>query len=188
MKVKGTVLICEKNKGFLTALSLLIQKEFEEVVTECDHEKILSLIEEKEIDIIVLDTGSNTPSEQKMHIGFIKEISACRKEIQIIVLTNFSQNSFGLEAADSGAFDFVPKPWNNEKLTVALRNAYKMRKYSLAMKERMENGISTLEEMERKMMLSALERNEGNVTLAAQELGITRQTLYNKGKKYNLFK
>ena len=84
MKIKGTVLICEKNKGFLTALSLLIQREFEEVVTECEHEKILSLIQEKEIDIIVLDTGSNTLSEQKMHIGFIKEISACRKVISVL--------------------------------------------------------------------------------------------------------
>jgi DNA-binding NtrC family response regulator len=46
----------------------------------------------------------------------------------------------------------------------------------------------TLEQMEKKMMRAALKRNNGNITMAAEQLGITRQTLYNKGKKYKLFK
>jgi len=33
------------------------------------------------------------------------------------------------------------------------------------------------------MMLLAVERNNGNFTAAAEQLGITRQTLYNRLKK-----
>lgn len=44
-------------------------------------------------------------------------------------------------------------------------------------------AVSTLEEMERKMIRQALEKNDGNFTAAAEELGVTRQTLYNKMKK-----
>ena len=43
-----------------------------------------------------------------------------------------------------------------------------------------------LEEMEKRMILSTLERNAGNLTRAAEKLGITRQTMYNKVKKYGL--
>lgn len=43
-------------------------------------------------------------------------------------------------------------------------------------------SFSTLDEMEEKMILLALERNNGNYTAAATQLGITRQTLYNKLK------
>jgi transcriptional regulator with PAS, ATPase and Fis domain len=43
---------------------------------------------------------------------------------------------------------------------------------------------STLEEMERTMIEASLERNQGNLTKAASQLGITRQTLYNKIKRY----
>ena len=46
------------------------------------------------------------------------------------------------------------------------------------------NGsITTLEEMEKRMILLALEKTNGNFTAAAELLGITRQTLYNKLKK-----
>ena len=45
------------------------------------------------------------------------------------------------------------------------------------------SSFSTLEEMEEKMIRMALEKNGGNYTAAAEQLGITRQTLYNKLKK-----
>jgi transcriptional regulator of acetoin/glycerol metabolism len=37
--------------------------------------------------------------------------------------------------------------------------------------------------MTKQMMLEALEKNDGNFTAAASQLGITRQTLYNKLRK-----
>ncbi|MGQ7869076.1 sigma-54-dependent transcriptional regulator [Sunxiuqinia sp. sy24] len=43
-----------------------------------------------------------------------------------------------------------------------------------------------LEEMEKRLILLALEKNPGNVTAAAEQLGITRQTLYNKMKKFKI--
>lgn len=43
--------------------------------------------------------------------------------------------------------------------------------------------FTTLEEMEAQMIRQALEKNNGNFTAAADQLGITRQTLYNRIKK-----
>ncbi len=44
----------------------------------------------------------------------------------------------------------------------------------------------TLEDMERKLIADAIERHSGNYTMVATQLGITRQTLYNKIKRYGL--
>lgn len=44
----------------------------------------------------------------------------------------------------------------------------------------------TLDEMEKDLITNAVERNRGNMTAAAEELGVTRQTLYNKMKKYEI--
>ncbi len=43
-----------------------------------------------------------------------------------------------------------------------------------------------LEEMEKRLIQLALEKNPGNVSAAADQLGITRQTLYNKMKKFSI--
>ena len=42
---------------------------------------------------------------------------------------------------------------------------------------------TTLEEMEKRMINQAIDKNNGNLSAAAEQLGITRQTLYNKIKK-----
>jgi DNA-binding NtrC family response regulator len=44
----------------------------------------------------------------------------------------------------------------------------------------------TLEEMEKQMITDSLKRNGNNLSVVALKLGITRQTLYNKLRKYNL--
>lgn len=44
----------------------------------------------------------------------------------------------------------------------------------------------TLEEMERQLIGNAIEQCGGNLSQVAQQLGITRQTLYNKIKRYGL--
>jgi DNA-binding NtrC family response regulator len=43
-----------------------------------------------------------------------------------------------------------------------------------------------LDEMEEKMISMAIHSNSGNIKAAAQQLGITRQTLYNKMKKFGI--
>ncbi|MFH6603426.1 sigma-54-dependent transcriptional regulator [Maribacter algicola] len=46
-----------------------------------------------------------------------------------------------------------------------------------------EKNMITLEEMEAQMISNALDQNDGNYSAAAEQLGISRQTLYNKIKK-----
>lgn len=208
-RIKGTVLISDRNKGLLTALVLLLQKVFSRVVTEAEPARIVEMAATGDIDIVVLDTGQNGGSGQKEHIKLVEEIVALKQNVQVVVLTNFGQSAYAMELVETGAFDFVPKPWNNEKLLVTLRNAFQMRQLSNALRQAgmmdgdMENDeernvkssgsekgnerILTLEQMEKKMMKAAIKRNRGNISLAAEQLGVTRQTLYNKGKKYKLF-
>lgn len=47
-------------------------------------------------------------------------------------------------------------------------------------------GEMTIEEMEKNLISDCLQRHRFNLSIVAARLGITRQTLYNKLKKYNL--
>ena len=52
--------------------------------------------------------------------------------------------------------------------------------------ENPETETSTLEDMEKAMIRKALDKCGGNLSAVAAQLGITRQTLYNKMKKFGL--
>ena len=202
-KIDGTVLISDTNKGLLTALILLLQKHFSNVITESDNGKVMKMSEEGNVDVVIVDAGANSSAEREKYVDQVKRIAGNGRNVQVVALTNFGQSQFALELADAGAFDFIPKPWNNEKLLVTLRNACRTRQLlNAAMDKAAQEKLSgrkdddggpdagkpaTLEQMEKKMMKAAIKRNRGNISNAAEELGITRQTLYNKGKKYKLF-
>lgn len=49
-----------------------------------------------------------------------------------------------------------------------------------------DTHVSTLEEMEKQMIQKAMQACNGNLSAVASQLGITRQTLYNKMKKYEM--
>lgn len=47
-------------------------------------------------------------------------------------------------------------------------------------------GSLNLEEMEKHMVIKALERYQGNISKAAKELGLTRAALYRRMEKHDL--
>jgi len=55
-------------------------------------------------------------------------------------------------------------------------------------KKQEEFGLENfnLEEVEKKIILKVLKQNQGNITLAAKELGLTRTSLYRRMEKYDL--
>jgi DNA-binding NtrC family response regulator len=58
--------------------------------------------------------------------------------------------------------------------------------FNTSQKGAISNDNTTLEEMEKKMIADSLGKNDNNLSAVASQLGITRQTLYNKLKKYDL--
>lgn len=56
----------------------------------------------------------------------------------------------------------------------------------LERKDRDDMTLMTLENMEKRLIQAVLKKNRSNLSEAAEILGITRQTLYNKIKKYGL--
>lgn len=73
---------------------------------------------------------------------------------------------------------------------VILSDAKTLRTDDFQLKQISEPTINkeqvSLDEMEHQMIANAIKRHEGNLSAAAKQLGITRQTLYNKMKKYEI--
>jgi DNA-binding NtrC family response regulator len=58
--------------------------------------------------------------------------------------------------------------------------------FNAASRGSVDNENITLEEMEKKLIAESIKKHDNNLSVVASRLGITRQTLYNKLKKYDL--
>jgi DNA-binding NtrC family response regulator len=124
------------------------------------------------------------------------------RENDIIVLVDFFLKKYSFKynkptlKINQQAYDKLQKyswPGNIRELQHTIEKAVILSESSILKPEdlylkqtgSMKNNDSanTLEEMEKQMIQQALEKNNGNFTAAAEQLGITRQTLYNKLKK-----
>jgi len=127
--MKSKILILDDNKSVLTALEMLLQTEFETVFCLSNPNRLLSTIKEHNIDIVLLDmnfrAGINNGNEG---IFWLNEIQKYDSTISVIMITAFGDVELAVKAVKEGAFDFILKPWDNNKLLTTLNAAMKLRK------------------------------------------------------------
>lgn len=123
------ILIVDDKKSVLTALEMLIQTEFDEVITLNNPNSLISTIEKNKVDIVLLDmnftTGINNGNEG---IFWLNEILKFDASIIVIMITAFGDVELAVKAVKEGAFNFILKPWDNHKLLSTLHSAVKLRK------------------------------------------------------------
>jgi DNA-binding NtrC family response regulator len=146
-------------------------------------EEALRLTETDHADIAVLDL--NLPGMDGMELlGRLRERTP---GIQAIVLTGFASVESARQAVHLDVVEFLTKPCHLGELEKALDRA--LRRLPPQYPElggappQSAEGM-TLQEVERQHILAALERNNGNRTATAVELGISRRTLYYKLEEY----
>ena len=125
----GKVLVIDDNKSLLSALEILLQFEFEQVITISNPNQISSFQGLEDIDIILLDmnfsAGVNTGNEG---LFWLREIKKKAPQTSVIMMTAYGAVDLAVKALKEGATDFILKPWNNEKLLATIKSAYALRK------------------------------------------------------------
>jgi len=124
----GKILVVDDQKSVLVALQLLLQDEFEEVITLSNPNALLTTLEMHSIDVVVLDmnfsAGVNTGNEGIFWLNKILEQDPKRS---IILLTAYGDVELAVKAIKMGAVDFVLKPWDNRKLITTIKTAMQLR-------------------------------------------------------------
>ena len=124
MAKRGTLLIVDDNRNILSAVKLLADGYFAKVVTLSSPTTLLATIAAEQPDVLLLDmnfnAGINTGNEG---IFWLKESKAKFPQLRVVLFTAYADIDLAVKAMKHGAFDFVVKPWNNDKLIETLMNA-----------------------------------------------------------------
>ena len=125
---RGKILIVDDNKSVLSALALLLQGEFSSVKTSTTPSLIPSLLSEESFDVILLDMnftqGVNSGEEG---IRWLSEIKKLSPGTEVVMFTAYGEVDIAVKALKEGAFDFITKPWENDKLIATLKSAFRLR-------------------------------------------------------------
>ena len=173
MQNYGTILVVDDNEAILTALKYCLAGTFERVLTITSPDRLLTLLEQEEVNIILLDMnftlGVNSGQDG---LVWLQAIRKHHPEIPVVLITAYADVSLAVRGLKRGASDFITKPWDNDELVRKLKDVLDA-----------AAEMATLDEVEADHIRRAVDRCHGNLSKAADLLGVSRQTLYNKMKR-----
>ena len=120
----GKILVVDDNQGIRRALEILLPLHFAEVKTIPSPSTLVSTLEQYRPDVVLLDmnfyTNINTGNEGLYWAGEIKKMVP---EVEVVLFTAYADIALAVEGMKRGAFDFIVKPWDNDKLIEVLTAA-----------------------------------------------------------------
>ncbi len=135
---QGNILVVEDDAKIRLLLKRILSLEGYTAYDVADLKSAARLVKNEEIDVIVCDV--NLPDGNG--IEFTRRIKTSSTNIEIIMLTAFGNIADSVQAMRNGAFDYITKGDDNEKLVPLVNNAME--------KARLQRRVQQLEEQAKK--------------------------------------
>ena len=127
MKTPAKILIVDDDNYVMLSIRILLEQHYDDVRGINNPAQIEDALGENHFDVIVLDmnfkAGDTSGKDGLFWLQRIKEKSPATS---VVFITAYGEINLAVEAIKSGAFDFLIKPWQNEKLITTVSAAYQL--------------------------------------------------------------
>ncbi|MEY2556436.1 MAG: hypothetical protein QOF93_1580, partial [Verrucomicrobiota bacterium] len=116
------VLIADDQRDVLEALRILLKGEGHQTESVTSISGIFNALQQRDYALLMMDlnyTRDTTSGQEGLEV--IPKIQALDNTLPIVVMTAWATIDLAVEAMKRGARDFVPKPWDNERLLTIVR-------------------------------------------------------------------
>ena len=116
------VLIADDQRDVLEALRILLKGEGHQTESVTSISGIFNALHQRDYALLMMDlnyTRDTTSGQEGLEV--IPKIQALDSTLPIVVMTAWATIDLAVEAMKRGARDFVPKPWDNERLITIVR-------------------------------------------------------------------
>ena len=123
-KTNASILVIDDQEDILFASKMLLKKHFENIFTLNNPKNVVDLLAKNAIDVVLLDMNYRIGFEDgREGLYLLKEIKTLSPKTVVILMTAFGKVETAVEGLKAGAFDYILKPWENEKLLSVVKNA-----------------------------------------------------------------
>ncbi len=175
------ILVVDDDREIVKAIEIYLTKEGYHILKAYDGEEALKVIKENEIHLVILDIMM----PKKDGIKTLEEIRKT-KTIPVIMLSAKSEDYDKIEGLNTGADDYVTKPFNPLELIARVNSC--IRRYvnfgnlnSQEQKKALKTGGLEIYDETKQVIADGKE-----IKLTATEYNILKFLLENKGKVYSI--
>jgi DNA-binding NtrC family response regulator len=142
-KTQASILIIDDQEDILFSAKMLLKKHFETIYTLNNPRNVIQLLAENDIDLVLLDMNYRIGFEDgKEGLYLLKEIRTLAPKTVVILMTAFGKVETAVEGLKTGAFDYVLKPWDNDKLIETVKKAIQERRKTISKNSSTEKETS----------------------------------------------
>jgi DNA-binding NtrC family response regulator len=117
----GNILIVDDEDDILTAGRILLRRQFAEVTTCRNPERIPDLMARHDFDVVLLDMNFGPgESSGEQGLNWLQKILDIDPQVVVIMVTAHGSVNTAVDAMKCGATDFISKPWQNEKVVATV--------------------------------------------------------------------
>lgn len=121
---KGKILVVDDNTSIRTALKILLPMHFDEVRLLPSPVTLMAVAGEFRPDVVLLDMNfTSTANTGGEGLYWLSELRAQMPAVRVVLFTAYADVALAVEGMKRGAFDFIVKPWENDKLVAVLQAA-----------------------------------------------------------------
>jgi DNA-binding NtrC family response regulator len=122
-------LVADDQSDVLNALKLLLGGEGYDVTTAPSPRELVTALESADFDVALIDLNytRDTTSGQE-GFALLDRMKAIDPTLPVLVMTGWSSVAGAVEAMRRGARDYIEKPWDDEKLLVAVQTQLELRR------------------------------------------------------------
>lgn len=124
MDIKANILIVDDEKNIRDGLKIALLREGYNIFLASDGLEALDILKEEEIDVVITDLKMPNLDGDALMKRIIKEYF----NIPVIILTGHGTVENAVQAMRDGAYDFLTKPLNLDKLSLIVSRAVSQRR------------------------------------------------------------
>ena len=117
-----TILVVDDEKNYLLVLSAVLEDEGYEVLTAQGGYEALEIQKSSDLDLILSDM--KMPAMDGIEL--LENIKALDPDLPVIMMTAHGTIDKAVEAMQKGAYSYILKPFDNERLTIYVKKAISM--------------------------------------------------------------
>jgi DNA-binding NtrC family response regulator len=210
--VKPRILIVDEEEDVLAQIRPALEFDYE-IFTATKEEEARQIFADKKPAVVTLELSLNKENPDDVTgLRLLEQFLKRAPSTRVVVITASKEESSALEAVRLGAFDYCSKPIRLDEIKLIVRRAFHMQHLQQRLQEtclqenslniphvlkptefsfagRIPDGINlkfAKKAIEADFIKKALSRNNGIVSRAAKDLGISRVNLYELIDRYNI--